>query len=76
MTAINAENHILYLNKHYRKPVRMMQLIVTFLRGGGDISSRYLIEEHTFNEVIDYVEGHIGSGAVLNMADLTLRCNK
>ena len=73
MTTINAEDHISYLNEHYRKLFRMMQLTVTSLR---DIPSRYLIKEHAFNEVIDYMEGHMGSGAVLNMADLTLRCNK
>ena len=39
-----------------------MQLTVTYLRG---MLSRYLIKEHAFNEVI---EGHMGSGAVLNMA--------
>ena len=69
----NVEYHISYLNEHYRKPVKMMQLTVTSLR---DMPSRYLIKEHTFNEVIDYVEGNMGHVAVLTMADLTLLCNK
>ena len=73
MTASNAEYHISYLNEHYQKPFRMMHLTVTSLR---DMPSRYLIKEHAFNKVIDYVEGDMGSGAVLNIADLTLMCNK
>ena len=71
--AINVEYDISDLNDHYRKPFRIMQLILTYLR---DMPSRYLIKEYTFNEVIDYAEGHMGCSAVLNMADLTLMCNK
>ena len=39
MTTINAEYHISYLNEHYLKPLRMMQLTVTSL---SDMPSRYL----------------------------------
>ena len=73
MTAIIAEYHMSYLNEHYRKSFRMIQLAVTSLR---DMPSMYLIKEHASFEVVDYVEGHMGSGAVLNMADLTPTCNK
>ena len=65
MTADNAEYQISYPNEHYRKPFRIMQLAVTYLRS---MLSRYLIKEHAFNEVIDYVEGHTGSDVVLSMA--------
>ena len=51
----------------------MMQLTVTSLM---DMPSRYLIKEHAFNEGVDYVEGHTGSDAALNIADLKLRYNQ
>ena len=73
MAASNAEYHTSYLNEHYRKPFRMMQLTLNSLR---DMPSRYLIKEHAFNKMIDFVEGHMESGVVLNMADLTLMCCK
>ena len=59
MTAINAEDHISYLNEHhwYRKPFRMIELTVSSLRG---ILSMHVIKEHAFNELIDCVEGHTG----------------
>ena len=46
---------------------------VTSLR---DLTSRYLIKERAFNELIDHVEGHRWSDDVLNMADLTFMCNE
>ena len=51
----------------------MMQLTVTSLM---HMLTRYLIKEHAFNKGVDYVEGQMGSGAALNIADLTLRYNK
>ena len=41
-----------------------------------DMPPRYLLKDNASYEVVYYVEGHMGSGAVLNMADLTLSCNK
>ena len=54
MTTINAEYHISYLNEHYRKLLRMMQLTVTSRR---DMPSRYLIKEHAFDEMILWEDG-------------------
>ena len=69
MIANNAEYHRSCLNDYYRKSDATDR----------DLSEGYatkVIKEHAFNELIDYVEGHSGSGAVPSMADSTLMYNK
>ena len=69
MIANNAEYHISCPNDYYMKADAT----------DCDLSEGYatkVIKEHAFNELIDYVEGHRGSGAVTSMDDLSLMYNK
>ena len=69
MTANNAGYHRSCLNDYYMKADATDR----------DLSEGYatkVIKEYAFNELIDYVEAHRGSGTILSMADLTRMYNK